>query len=89
VEAEVYQSIVSDVRRQSYPVIFGRALSFTLPQGAEGVSIEADLNGTLIVFPLGPMLSLSWADCQVLVNKDETRVYRCELKPGYRFLQQM
>ena len=87
VEAEVYKSVVSDVRRQSYPVSFGRALSFTLPPGAEAVSIEADLNGSMIVFPIGPVPSLSWADCHLLVNKDQTKVYRCELKPGYRFSQ--
>src|SRR5580658_6717083 len=86
-EAEVYKPVVSDDRRQSYPVIFGRGLSFTLPPGAEGVSIEADLNGSMIVFPIGPAPSLSWADCHLLVNKDETKVYRCELKPGYRFSQ--
>jgi hypothetical protein len=86
-EAEVYKTVASDVRRQSYPVMFGRALSFTLPAAADGVSIEADLNGTMIVFPIGPTLFLSWADCHLLVNKDQTKVYRCELKPGYRFSQ--
>jgi hypothetical protein len=84
-EAEVYKPVVSDVPRQSYPVIFERALTFTLPAAAEGVSIEAELNGAMIVFPLGPTLFLSWANCQLLVNKDQTKVYRCELKPGYRF----
>jgi hypothetical protein len=43
------------------------------------------LNGTAIVFPLGPNLFLSWADCNARVNADQTKVYRCELKPGYRF----
>jgi hypothetical protein len=86
-EAEVYKQVVRDVLRQSYPVIFDRALTFTLPVAAEGVSIEAELNGNRIVFPLGPSLFLSWANCQLLVNKDQTRVYRCELKPGYRFSQ--
>ena len=40
-----------------------------------------------IVFPLGPELYLSWADCSVRNNSDaeKTTVYRCELKPGYRF----
>ncbi len=85
IEAEVYKSIVSGALRQSYPVIFDRALTFTLPSGAEGVSIEAQVNGTPIVFPLGPALYLNWANCQLQVNKDGTRVYRCELKPGYRF----
>ena len=85
VEAEVYKPIVSDMLRQSYPLIFNQALTFTLPPLAEGVSIEAELNGERIVFPLGPSLFLSWANCQLIVNKDKTRVYRCELKPGYRF----
>ena len=84
-EAEVYKPVVSDILRQSYPVTFERALTFTLPAGAEGVSIEAELNGSMIVFPLGPTLFLTWANCQFLVNKDQTKVYRCELKPGYRF----
>ena len=84
-EAEVYKHLVRDVLRQSYPVIFERALTFTLPAAAEGVSIEAELNRNMIVFPLGPALILSWANCQLLVNKDQTKVYRCELKPGYRF----
>ena len=85
-EAEVFKRIVSDVLLQSYPVIFDRALTFTLPGAAVGVSIQAELDGTMIVFPLGPSLSLSWANCQVVVNKDQTKVYRCELKSGYRFL---
>jgi hypothetical protein len=84
-EAEVYRPIETDALRESYPVIFGQALTFTLPVAAEGVSIQAELDKTMIVFPLGPSLFLSWADCQLLVNKDQTRVYRCELKSGYRF----
>jgi len=83
-EAEVYKPLVSSVLRQSYPVTFARALTFTMPAAAEGVSIEADLDGTPIVFPLGPDLLLSWANCQFQVNKDQSKVYRCELKPGYR-----
>lgn len=84
-EAEVFHPMVSDAIRDSYPVIFGQALNFTVPAAAEGVSIEAELNGTAIVFPLGPNLFLSWADCNARVNNDQTKVYRCELKPGYRF----
>jgi hypothetical protein len=68
-----------------YPVIFGRTLSFTLPPQSEGVSIEADIEGTTIIFPLGPDVFLSWADCDATANGDRTRVYRCELKSGYRF----
>ena len=84
-EAEVARSMVSDVVRESYPVTFGEALNFTLPAGAEGVSLEAEMNGAPIVFPLGPNLILSWANCSASVNRDQTQVYRCELKPGYRF----
>jgi len=83
-EAEVYHTTVTTFIRQSYPFIFERGLTFTLPAAAEGVSIEAQVNGAPIVFPLGPALRLTWARCQMVVNKDGTRVYRCELKPGYR-----
>jgi len=85
VEAEVVHPMVSDLVRESYPVIFGRALNFSLPLSAEGPSIEAEINGELIVFPLGPDLYLSWADCHARVDKDQAKAYRCELKPGYRF----
>lgn len=84
-EAEVYKTTASDVLRRSYPLILDKALTFTLPAAAEGVSIEAEFDHADIVFPLGPSLYLSWADCQQLVNKDKTLVYRCELRTGYRF----
>jgi hypothetical protein len=84
-EAEVVHPMVSDIVRESYPVIFGRALNFSLPSLAEGPSIEAEVNGESIVFPLGPNLFLSWADCHVRVDTDQAKAYRCELKPGYRF----
>lgn len=84
-EAEVAHPMVSDLVRNSYPVVFGDALNFTLPPAAEGVSLQADLNGQSIVFPLGPDLLLSWADCEVRSNPDQTRVYRCTLKPGFRW----
>jgi hypothetical protein len=84
-EAEVFHPKESDIVRQSYPVIFGQTLNFTLPAAAEGVSIEAEINGAPIVFPLGPDLYLSWADCNARVNSDQTKVYRCELKPKYGF----
>ncbi len=85
-EAEVFRTMVNDVTRQSYPVIFGQALNFTLPATAEGVSIEAELNSESIVFPLGPALILSWASCSnTTTNRDQTTAYRCVLKPGYRF----
>jgi hypothetical protein len=85
VEAEVAHPMMSDLVRNSYPVIFGDSLNFTLPPAAEGVSLQADLNGETIVFPLGPALILSWADCNVRANPDQTRVYRCTLKPDYRW----
>jgi len=88
VEAEVVHPMTTDVVRNSYPAIFGDALNFTLPPAAEGVSIQADLNGESIVFPLGPAMILSWADCNARTNPDQTRVYRCELKPGYRWGKQ-
>jgi hypothetical protein len=84
-EAEVVQPIVGDIVRESYPVAFGQTLNFTLPAVAEGISIQAEVNRATIVFPLGPSLLLSWADCNARINPDQTKVYRCELKPGYRF----
>jgi hypothetical protein len=84
-QAEVFRSQLDSIIRRSYPVIFGRAMNFTLPSTAEGPSIEAELNGGLIVFPLGPNPVLSWANCQVRVEKNQARDYRCELKGGYRF----
>jgi len=85
VEAEVVHPMTTDVVRNSYPVIFGDALNFTLPPAAEGVSIQAEWNGETVIFPLGPALILSWADCNARTNPDQTRVYRCELKPGYKW----
>jgi hypothetical protein len=85
VEAEVFRPMVTDYVRRTYPVIFDGALNFTLPASAEGVCILAEVNGEAIVFPLGPNLFLSWADCSARVSDNQTKVYRCELKPGYRF----
>jgi hypothetical protein len=85
VEAEVTRTTPSDAIRQAYPAIYGRSMSFTLPSTAEGPSIEADLDGVVIVFPLGPALQLSWAECTLQVGADQTKLYRCELKPGYQF----
>jgi hypothetical protein len=86
-EAEVFHTAISSNVRESYPVIFGQTLNFTLPPTQEGVSLEAELDGAPMVFPLGPNLYLSWATCTARTNreKDKTTVYRCELKPGYRF----
>jgi hypothetical protein len=84
-EAEVVHRMTSDMVRESYPVIFGRALNFSLPAEAEGPSIEAEIDKEAIVFPLGPDLFLRWADCHNEVDKDQSTTYRCELKPGYQF----
>jgi hypothetical protein len=81
----VIQTIPSDSIRNAYPIIFGREMSFTLPPAAQGPSIEADINGDEIVFPLGPTLTLPWAHCSLQVGTDQTKLYRCELKPEYRF----
>jgi hypothetical protein len=86
-EAEVFRTSITSIVRESFPVIFGQTLNFTLPPTEEGVSIEADLDGTPMVFPLGFDLSLSWANCNSRSNREgeHSIVYRCELKPGYKF----
>jgi hypothetical protein len=86
-EAEVFHTAISSNVRKLYPVIFGRTLNFTLPPTEEGVSLEAEIDGSPMVFPLGPDPYLSWATCTVRTGteKEKTAVYRCELKPGYRF----
>src|SRR5206468_1897335 len=87
VEAEVTRTMVTDMIRHSYPFLTGQTMSFALPAGAEGPSVEAELNGESIVFPLGPRLILSWAACSVEIAADRNQIYRCELKPGYGFPQ--
>ena len=86
-EAEVRHAAMSSNVREFYPVTFGQALNFTLPPTEEGVSLEAEVDGAPMVFPLGPDLYLSWATCTARTNSEEEKstVYRCELKPGYRF----
>lgn len=85
VEAEVMRSQINDAIRYSIPVVFGDTMDFTLPGTAEGPSIEADFNNEDIVFPLGPKLYLSWANCTLKTDPDGAKLYRCELKPGFRF----
>jgi hypothetical protein len=84
-EAEVVHPMTSDMVRETYPVIFGHTLNFSLPASAEGPSITAEINGEPIVFPLGPDLILRWANCQVQGDRDQSKNYRCELKDGYQF----
>ncbi len=85
VEAEVIHVMQSDIDHRLYPVIFGSAMNFTLPSNAEGVTLEADTGGESIIYPLGPDLFLSWADCSSRSDREKTTIFRCELKPGYRF----
>jgi hypothetical protein len=86
-EAEVVHTTIASNVRHSYPVLFDRTLNFTVPPTQEGVSLEAEINGAPMVFPLGPDLFLSWAHCVAHTNGDgdKSSAYRCELKPGYRF----
>jgi hypothetical protein len=87
VEAEVFRTEISSNVRESYPVIFGRGVNFTLPPTAEGVTLEGEIDGSPMVFPLSPDLDMSWAACTVrnVMEREKIAVYRCELKPGYRF----
>lgn len=84
-QAEVVHSMLSEAARVSYPVIFGSQMSFSLPGKADGICVEAELNSSSIVFPLGPNLNLSWADCSMRDERGDNRMYRCELKPGFEF----
>jgi hypothetical protein len=86
-QAEVFHtSIVSKVR-ESYPVVFGSTFNFTIPPNAEGVSLEAELDGVPIVFPLGPDVFLAWANCSTRTetSMQKSTTYQCELKPGFHF----
>lgn len=83
VEAEVNHFLVAQTEHQSYPAIFGRSLDFTLPVDAEGLTLEADMAGQNIIFPLGPDLLLSWATCSNEIQ-EQTKLYRCEAKPGFQ-----
>jgi len=84
-QAEVFHPQIDNIIRLAYPVILGSSLNFTLPPSAEGPSIEADVNGEDIIFPLGPKPDLSWAACNVSVDKNQAKFYRCDLKSDYRF----
>jgi hypothetical protein len=86
-EAEVFRTAIASSMRLSFPVIYDRALTFTLPESQEGVSILADIDSQPMVFPLGPEMNLSWAACTSTTTGDakKSTVVRCELKPGYRF----
>jgi len=85
IEAEVFDRSIRSTVRESYPVIYGRDLHFTAPPTAEGVAIEADVNGTRTVYPLGPYLYMSWGICNSRKGEHNDTIYECELKPGYHF----
>src|SRR5437764_1365064 len=85
VEGDVIRTMVTNMVRQSYPFIIGNTMSFALPPTSESLSIEANVDGKLIIFPLGPTLDLSWADCNVDTSTAGDKTYRCQLKPGYEF----
>src|ERR1035437_5684001 len=72
-QAEVFHTQVRDIVGKSFPIIFGRSLNFTLPADAEGVTMEAELNGSQIIFPLAPVPALSWADCKVTIEEKQGR----------------
>lgn len=87
IEAEVFHNTTDSSVRESYPVIYGGVLHFTLPANQEGVTIEAEINGSPMVFPLGPDLYTSWAKCTSRTGTEgqNSITFQCELKPGYRF----
>jgi hypothetical protein len=87
-EYEVARTMVTNQVRTSYPFTLGQTMTFALPMDAGETSIEADLNGEEIIFPLGPKLSLSWATCSVEIAPAHSKIYRCEVKPGYQIQQQ-
>ncbi|HYI92843.1 MAG TPA: carboxypeptidase regulatory-like domain-containing protein [Bryobacteraceae bacterium] len=85
VQAEVTRTMLTEIIRYNFPAIFDRSMSFTLPATAQGPAIEAEVGGTSIVYPLGPSLKLSWANCSMELEPDRTKLFRCELKPDYTF----
>ena len=85
VEAEVIRPMATSAIRHSYPFIVGPTMTFALPKSAEGPSIDAEMNGQDIVYPLGPDLILSWATCSVELSPNGDKIFRCTVKPGYEF----
>jgi hypothetical protein len=84
-ESEVFRSQLTDLTENLHPILLGRSLNFTLPAAAQGTSIQADVDGMEVVYPLGPKALLSWATCEVRIGTDRNRTFRCALKPGYAF----
>jgi hypothetical protein len=84
VEAEVYQESIGSQLRLSYPVKYGRDLHFTAPPTAEGVTIEAEVGNTPMVFP-SPDLYMDWAVCNSRKGSNNDTIFQCELRPGFAF----
>ena len=82
VEADVVHTMLTDSIRQAYPSIFGRGMTFTLPPTGQGPSIEAEINGFQIVFPLGPDLQLSWATCNLQVRSESYEALQLRTEAG-------
>lgn len=85
-QGEVFRREISDSVRELYPVHFGNSINFSLPPPAEGPSFEVEMNSVETVFPLSPSPTLPWANCNVQVSKNQSKSYRCELKPGYAII---
>ena len=85
VEAEVMQTHRVEVIRDAYVAVFGSSMNFSLPATAQGATIQAEVGGHEINYPLGPELILSWAVCSVKLSTDGTKQFHCDLKPEYRF----
>lgn len=84
-QAELFHTQIDSVVRLAYPVIVGTSLNFTLPPSAQGPAIEAEVDGENMIFPLGPNLALSWAECNISTDKNRSTFYRCDLRSHYRF----
>ena len=84
VEADAVQTLITDSIRQAYPSVFGRGMTFTPPPTGQGPSIEAEVNGAQIVFRWDG-LRPSGRHAISMSVQNRTKLYSCELKPGYRF----
>lgn len=84
-QAEAVRHVLTDSTQKSFPVIFDRTMSFSLPGAAQGICIEAEVDGMPIVFPIVPNLSVAWATCEEEPEPQNDALFRCELKPGYIF----
>ena len=84
VEADISKTMVTEAVRISYPFVLGETMNFALPPSSEGPSVEAEIGGQYVVFPLGPDLIVSWGSCSLEVSPNGDKMYRCQAKPGFR-----